>query len=81
MDRQEIEQKVRKILSDKLRVSGEKITDEASLRDDLGMDSFGGVEVIFELEDVFNIDVPPEDIPDIHTFKDMVDSIVRLTGK
>jgi acyl carrier protein len=78
MDRPEIEQKIKGILADKLHINIEKITPEASLRDDLGMDSFGAVEVIFEIEDAFNINVPQDDASNINTFKDMVDAIMKL---
>lgn len=78
MDRIEAEKKIKQILADKLRIDIAKITPEASLRDDLGMDSFGAVEVIFEIEDAFNINVPDEDAQNINTFKDMADAIVKL---
>jgi acyl carrier protein len=81
MDRQEAEQKIKAIVADKLRINPEKITAESSLRDDLGMDSFGAVEVIFEIEDAFNINVPQEDASNINTFKDMVDAVMELVGK
>ncbi len=78
MDRNEVENKIKEILADKLRINTEKITPDASLRDDLGMDSFGAVEVVFELEDAFNIEVPQEEAAKINTFKEMVDAVISL---
>ncbi|MDD5729928.1 MAG: acyl carrier protein [Candidatus Omnitrophica bacterium] len=81
MDRQEIEKKIKEIIADKLKISIEKITPEALLREDLGMDSFGAVEVIFEIEDAFDINVPQEQTLNIKTFKNMVDSITEFIAK
>jgi acyl carrier protein len=81
MDRIEIEKKIKEILADTLRINIEKITQDVSLRDDLGMDSFGAVEVIFAIEDAFDINVPQEEVANINTFKDMVDAVIKLTSE
>jgi len=80
MDRQEIENKLKEIVADKLKIDITKITPESSLRDDLGMDSFGSIEIIFEIEDAFNINVPQEEVPNINNFRDVVDYVEKNAG-
>ena len=58
MSNQEIEQKVKQILSKKLDVELDKITPETRLAEDLGLDSFGAVELMFELEEAFALKIP-----------------------
>jgi len=77
MDRTQIEEKIKEILANKLNIGIDKITPQSSLRQDLGMDSFASVEIIFEIEDFFNINVSQEDIPAINTFADMVDQVAK----
>lgn len=72
----EIESKVIQILLEKIDgLDKGKITSDADLRKDLGMDSFGAVEIIFGVKEVFGVDVPNEDLPKIKTVKDIVDYI------
>jgi len=77
MDRLQIEQKIKEIVADKLKIDIAKITPDSSLRDDLGMDSFGSIEIIFEIEDIFNLDVPQDQVPNINTFRDVVDYVEK----
>ena len=53
MNKQEIEQKVREILADRLEVDLEKVHIDSDLVNDLGMDSFGAVEVMYEMKEKF----------------------------
>ncbi len=79
MDLNEIEGKVKKILADKLTLTIDKIDINARLREDLGMDSFGSIEIAFELEDAFGIKIPDEDIVKVVIVKDVVDYIAART--
>ena len=80
MDAIEIEGKVKKILGDKLSLETDKIDINARLREDLGMDSFGSIEIAFELEDAFGIKIPDEDIMKVVIVKDVVDYIKARTA-
>ncbi|WAM30883.1 acyl carrier protein [Caldicellulosiruptor naganoensis] len=68
----EIFEKVRKIIADKLDIEVDKITPESSFLDDLGADSLDIVELIMELEEEFNIEIPDEDAEKIRTVADAV---------
>jgi acyl carrier protein len=73
----EVEAKVKEIIMDKLGTSEEKITPEASFRNDLGADSLSTVELMMELEEVFGVSIEDEDAEKIETVKDAVDYIEK----
>jgi len=77
MERSEIFEKVKGIISEKLGVSASEITESASFIDDLGADSLDTVELVMELEEKFGIDIPDEDAEKIKTVKDAVDYIEK----
>ena len=72
----EIEQKIKKILAEQLNLDISKIDLNSHLVDDLGMDSFNSVEIIFELEDNFLIKISDVEIMEAKTVKDIVDCVV-----
>ena len=45
----------------------EKITDEASFKDDLGADSLDLFNMVMALEDEYSIEIPTEDLESITT--------------
>ncbi|MGD8366681.1 MAG: acyl carrier protein [Desulfobacterales bacterium] len=70
-----IEDKVKKIIAEKLSVDIEEIVPEASFVDDLGADSLDLVELIMSMEEEFDIDISDEDAEKLVTFKDVIDYI------
>jgi len=68
----DIESRVKNIIVDKLGVSEEEITPEASFTSDLGADSLDSVELIMEFENEFNISIPDEDAEKIQTVGDAI---------
>ena len=58
----EIESKVKTIMAEKLDVNIANIHLDSRLVDNLGMDSFGSIEMVFELEEAFKLKIPDEDI-------------------
>ncbi|MGE5197651.1 MAG: acyl carrier protein [Deltaproteobacteria bacterium] len=79
-DYAEKEQKVKAVLADKLNMDINKISLDSHLFDDLGMDSFGSIEIVFELEEKFGIKILETDIEKAKTVKDIVDYIVTRTA-
>ncbi len=77
MDKKEIEQKVKEILSEKLDIDINKITLESHLVDDLGMDSFGAIEVMYEIEDKFGLKVDEQTIKNFQKVKDITKYITN----
>ena len=71
-DRSAIEAKVKEILSKQFGKGIEKISFDQKLVEDLGMDSFVAVELIFELEDHLAIKIPDSDMINLKTVGDVV---------
>jgi len=69
----EKEAKIKQIIAEKLGVSEDKVTPQASFVDDLGADSLDQVELIMAFEDAFDIEIPDEDAEKMKTVKDAVD--------
>jgi acyl carrier protein len=68
----DIQEKVKKIIVDKLGVNVEQVKPEAKFVDDLGADSLDQVELVMELEEQFGIEIPDEDAEKILTVGDAV---------
>jgi acyl carrier protein len=71
MSDHEIEQKVIAILAKKLNIEPKKIGPDTRLAQDLGVDSFGAVELMFEIEEAFGLKIPDSDIDNVRTVKDI----------
>jgi len=76
MNHLEVEAKVKKIIAEKLNIDIARVTLTSRLVDDLGMDSFGSIEMAFDLEEKFNIKIPDADIAQVKIVKDIVDYVV-----
>lgn len=75
MEKINVEKLVKEIIADRLDVAIEKVTPDALLSKDIGMDSFGAVELTFELKDRFGIEIPQEDFSKIKKVKDVAEYI------
>lgn len=71
--------KIVTIVVDKLDVEENKVTVDAQFIDDLGADSLDTVELIMEIEEQFEIDIPDEDAEKIQSVKDALDYIKRIS--
>ena len=72
----EVDATVKEILAKQLTMDVGKINSESRLVEDLGVDSFGSVEVAFELEEKFDLKIPDETLYEAKTVKNIVDYIV-----
>ena len=75
MSYDEIVNKVKGIIIDKLGVEPSEVTETASFTNDLGADSFDTVELLLEFERVFDIKIPDEETSTIATVKDAIDKV------
>ena len=71
-----IEDKVKKIIAEKLSVDMEEVIPEASFVDDLGADSLDLVELIMSMEEEFDVEISDEDAEKITTVKDAYEYVV-----
>ncbi|MCM3739079.1 acyl carrier protein [Oceanobacillus luteolus] len=67
--------RVKAIIVDRLDVDEEKVTLEASFKDDLEADSLDVVELVMELEDEFDMEIADEEAEKINTVGDAVNYI------
>lgn len=81
MTEQEIEAKVIEIVSQQMSHDKSKITRSSSFVDDLNADSLDQVELVMELEEAFDTDIPDEAAEKIKTVGDAVDFIKQHHGK
>jgi acyl carrier protein len=78
----DVNQKVKEIIMERLGVSEEKITPEASFINDLGADSLDTVELMMELEEAFGVSIEDEEAEKIQTVKDAVSYLeTKLASK
>ena len=49
--------------------------------EELGIDSMDGVNIIFALENEFNVNVPDEEVKNIRSVRDMVEGVRKLVEK
>ena len=77
----EIQQKVIAIVAQKLSADPLKISGETRLADDLGVDSFGAVELMFEIEEAFNLKIVDSEIAHVRTVNDIVTYLVSWLEK
>ena|ERR1700678_2724562 len=70
LTRDEIYTKVQGVLEDALGVDPDEVTPQATLIDDLGMESIDALDIMFRLEKAFTIKIPkgelfPENLPEL----------------
>jgi len=75
MEYDEIVNKVKAIIVDKLGVEESEVTETANFTNDLGADSLDTVELLMEFEKVFGIKIPDEETSTIVTVEDAIDKV------
>jgi acyl carrier protein len=76
-----IEQHVRKIVSEQLGVEEAEIKNESSFVNDLGADSLDTVELVMALEDEFECEIPDEEAEKITTVQQAIDYVTANLKK
>jgi len=67
MAEQNVEEKVKAIIAERLRTDMDKITPEANFINDLGADSLDQVELVMALEDEFGLEIADEEAQKLDT--------------
>ena len=70
-----VEEKVKKIVAEKLSVELDEVVPQASFVDDLGADSLDLVELIMAMEEAFDIEISDEEAEKLQIVKDAIDYI------
>ena len=61
------------------RMDASRITPESTFQD-LGIDSMDAINIVFALENEFNINIPDDDVRGIRSVADVIAGISRLTS-
>ena len=67
--------KIKKIIAEKLEVEEEKIAMESSFRQDLGADSLDTYELVYAIEEELAISIPDEKANEFETVGDAINYI------
>lgn len=73
-----IEEQVKKIIAEQLGVKLEQVTDDSNLTSDLGADSLDTVELIMNLEEVLEIEIPDDDPEQLQTVKEVIEFVKKI---
>ncbi len=71
----ELFEKMKKIIADKLEIEESKISLDSSFRQDLGADSLDTYELVYAIEEEMGISIPDEKANEFETVRDALDFI------
>lgn len=74
-DKNTVEERLKNVLVKELKINLDQIKDESSLADDLGVDSADMVDLLFAIEDEFDIEISDDEVEEYQKFNDIVDRI------
>lgn len=81
MNRDTIADNVLQVISETLSIDRGMIHGESLMVEDLGCDSVHAVEIMFALQDIFNIKVPQAALAKIYTVDDIIDYLLKKMGR
>ena len=68
---------LQEIIAEKLGLSAEEVQPEKSLKDDVKADSLDLFDLVTELEEKYEIEIPTEDLDTLVTVQDVIDYIEK----
>ena len=75
MNTTDIYAKIKAILAEQLNVDEALISMDNAIRSDLTADESGLVDVLLDLEEAFDLDIPDSDFEDMDTVSDIVEYV------
>ena len=66
-------EKMKSIISEQLGVDENNIELETSFKEDLDADSLDLFELVMAIEDAFNVEIPADDVAELHKVEDVID--------
>jgi acyl carrier protein len=70
-------ERVMAVIARSQKIPPEKVTIDSTFQD-LGIDSLDGVNILFELESEFSVNIPDEGVQGIRSVRDAVESMEKL---
>jgi len=74
-NQEEIDKTLKELFAETLKVEPEKLTPGAKLIEDLELDSLDRIEIVSEIEDRFDVQIPDETLQEITTYGDVVNGL------
>jgi acyl carrier protein len=74
---EELTQRILKVIADSQKLPPEKVTIDSTF-EELGIDSLDGVNILFALENEFNINIPDEGVQSLRTMRQMIEALDKL---
>lgn len=71
----ELFEKMKKLVAEKLEIDDSKITMDSSFRNDLGADSLDTYELVYAIEEELGVSIPDEKANELETVRDAYDFI------
>ncbi|GAA0178165.1 acyl carrier protein [Clostridium sediminicola] len=65
-------ERLRKVVAEQVDIDVEEIKLESTFSEDLGIDSLDIFEIVMELEEEFDMEIPTEDLEDMTKIEDLV---------
>ena len=78
--RQLVRQDLKQIINDLLDYELPAITGKTHLQNDLGMDSLDVLELIIDVEKLYGIQIPDDEVEKVKTFNDVFNLLCKLTS-
>jgi acyl carrier protein len=73
----ELIERVRKVIATSKRIPEERVTIDSAF-EELGIDSMDAVEILFALENEFDINIPDEEVKSVRNVRQMAEGVERL---
>ncbi len=80
LNQEELTRRILRIIAETQRKDPAQVTIDSSF-EELGIDSMDGVNIVFALENEFDINVPDEEVKTIRSVRDMVEGVRTLIEK
>ncbi len=76
----QLTQRVLSTIAATQRISPEKVTIDSSFQD-LGIDSMDGINILFALENEFDVTIPDEQAKQIRSVREIVEGVQKLVAE
>ena len=74
---EELIERVRKVIAASKRIPEDRVTIDSAF-EELGIDSMDAVEILFALENEFDISIPDEEVKTVRNVRQMAEGVERL---
>jgi acyl carrier protein len=76
-----LEEQIKDIMAKSFLIDRSKLTDDAKLEEDLGVDSLGVFEMIINIEDAFKFEIKDRELLKFTTVSEVVSALADLVRK